>query len=689
MGNTIIANNTKGGAITGDDYRYASGTLTDEGYNVVGYQYLAATSANDDKAFNSSTNILWNTKVNNSSTTLTSWSQNQTTISNTFSDLKLSSTLALNDGTNGTYTLALETGSFAIGAIAYSVGSNTWNNSSGITGGNFYDQRGIETPANNPISIGAYSDYTAPEIYYMAKTDGNWSNTAIWFTNATESTDPADFTTVATVEPDSYHEKIIVNANVAVNISVTVDELTINSGKTLTVNFSKTLTVADGTGDDLLATGNIVISPAATFLINSGAIVDSDGTFRSTGAVSFEDDGSSDDNGTLKLSEANPTFGTLTEANGTITYDGGNQTILALDYSSLSFTGSTSASTKTFADGITKIDNEIEVTESLTFTGSSAAAVTVQVTTPGEGGTASRVFNIDATGKTINISNMTVKGGDISGEGDNDDGYGGGISIVAGTLSLNAVIVSGSIAYEGGGIYNYEVATISSISGCTISGNEAKGEKGGGIYNRGTITTILNSAISDNTTHYNKFSGGICNLGLITTISSSTISGNTAFLGGGITNYGLITTISNSTISGNTAISGGGGIFNFMGGEITTLTNTTICGNTLSDAEGIGAGLLIVQATISNIKNCIIANNTDSDTKYDYCVSDGSFTTDGGYNVVEYSNVAANDADGFDAATNILYNTKYNTASTTETSWTQNASGVGQPKPQPFINPCR
>ena len=323
-------------------------------------------------------------------------------------------------------------------------------------------------------------------------------------------------------------------------------------------------------------------------------------------------------------------------------------------------------------------DIEVDIAESLTIEGAGATSTTVRVATPGV--TASRVFNIDATGKTINISNITMKGGDISGEGTNLNGYGGGISVAAGTLNLNGVIVSGSIAYTGGGIYNDEGATISSISACTISGNEANGEYGGGgIYNGGTITAILNSAISENTIHNDESGGGICNIALITTIANSTISGNTASFGGGIFSAGLITTISNSTISGNTATgdeSGGGGIVNFSGGEITTLTNTTICGNTASGEEGLGAGLVNAYATISSIRNCIIANNTDSDTKYDYFGVTEILTTDGGYNVVEYSNVAANADNGFDAATNILYNTKNGDGTTTNTTWTKGGSDL-------------
>ena len=69
-------------------------------------------------------------------------------------------------------------------------------------------------------------------------------------------------------------------------------------------------------------------------------------------------------------------------------------------------------------DETISLSSELSITKNLAINGSndtvSGLDVTIQVTIPGEGGTASRVFNINASGKTVNISNMTIKGGDIS-----------------------------------------------------------------------------------------------------------------------------------------------------------------------------------------------------------------------------------------------------------------------------------
>lgn len=98
------------------------------------------------------------------------------------------------------------------------------------------------------------------------------------------------------------------------------------------------------------------------------------------------------------------------------------------------------------------ISSQLSITKSLTIDGANSAGsgthVTVQVTVPGV--TASRVFFLNAS-DTVSISNMTIKGGDISGNGNTDAGTGGGIYLRSGTLNLSNSTVSGSKAFSGGG----------------------------------------------------------------------------------------------------------------------------------------------------------------------------------------------------------------------------------------------
>jgi hypothetical protein len=107
--NSIIADNN---AASGSDYYYDSGTLTDNGYNIVEYQNLASMLPNNNKAFYKPTDILYNTRFNNFNTNLTSWSQDISDLAN--QNLNIATSLADNGGS--TQTLAISSGSFAIGA---------------------------------------------------------------------------------------------------------------------------------------------------------------------------------------------------------------------------------------------------------------------------------------------------------------------------------------------------------------------------------------------------------------------------------------------------------------------------------------------------------------------------------------------------------------------------------------------
>jgi uncharacterized protein DUF4347/polymorphic membrane protein len=257
------------------------------------------------------------------------------------------------------------------------------------------------------------------------------------------------------------------------------------------------------------------------------------------------------------------------------------------------------------------------ITDSVTLDGTNLASltgsdVTVQVTIPGT--SPYRVFNINASNETVTIKNMTIQGGDISG-----DLNGGGINITAGTVDLDECIVSGSKALYGGGICNYD-GTLT-ISNSTISGNTAA-RSGGGIesvsyYGTATVT-ITNSTISGNTATF--YGGGIesyAYYGTATaTITNSTISGNTAQnrSGGGIESYayyGTATaTITDSIISGNTAARSGGGISNrgYDGNTPTaTITDSTIRDNEVTNYGG--GGIYNYDGTLT-ISNSTISGNT-------------------------------------------------------------------------------
>ena len=286
--------------------------------------------------------------------------------------------------------------------------------------------------------------------------------------------------------------------------------------------------------------------------------------------------------------------------------------------------------------------------------------VTVQVTTPynwdGTSGSAtatvSRVFNINASGEAVTISNMTIKGGDISGLS-SPNYYGGGIYHAAGTLELNTVTVSGSKGNEGGGVYS-TIGTISisdssviqycysvsnggnirvkdgtlTITNSTITNGTGTGG-GGGISSQSSTLTISGTTISDNATSPNsgKHGGGInSNGGSISIDSSSIIRDNSAGeKGGGLFITGSTSTeITDSTISGNTA-SKVGGIYN---NGAATITGSTISGNTASASGGKGGGIYnrgdTLNLTGSTISGNIVTNGTNGGGGGIYSDTDGA-----------------------------------------------------------------
>ncbi len=476
------------------------------------------------------------------------------------------------------------------------------------------------------------------EYYYRTTADGGeWEVDFADYTWTRSLTIDGSYesTYIAPTVENSALVTIVDGATVTVASNVEIDQTIVASGASLVINSGYTLTIADGDGTDLTSDGTLDIN--GTLSIGT-ANLDANGNFDATGGnLTFTDAGS------LNLGGTVTSLGTFTKATSTVTYDGGNQTVAAVDYNIVSFSGSSSEATKTFADGTTSVAQEVELTDDITLTGSSADAVTVQVTTPGT--TDSRVFMIEATGKTINISNLTIKGGDISSHGDTEPGWGGSIYNKAGALVLNQVTVSGSKAAFGGGIFAIRSGDVeTTINNSTVSSCVAT-DDGGGIYGWSGIYSINNSLIS----------GNIC-------------SGE----GGGIMIVGsangvATTEIANSTIYGNTATSGGGGIlidsYHATYASNVTISNSTVSGNVVTE-NNAGGGIRIQNSICSlTARNTILSGNTINNgaAQNDYYYSSGTLT-DNGYNVVEYQDGSSTGAGKtFTAASNYIYSGSGNT----------------------------
>ncbi|HEX9000675.1 MAG TPA: choice-of-anchor Q domain-containing protein, partial [Blastocatellia bacterium] len=196
------------------------------------------------------------------------------------------------------------------------------------------------------------------------------------------------------------------------------------------------------------------------------------------------------------------------------------------------------------------------ITDSLTINGPGANLLTLRRDTGGD----YRIFNIPGSGLNVTLSGLTISNGRVNG--------------------------------AGGGIASFSNLT---LTNCLISGNEAVGDIGGGVF--------LGSANG--------------------TFTGSTFSGNTAANRGGGISYetgsaiNMTLTLTNCTVSGNTATGAGagGGLFNLMFAGTSTLqvTNCTFANNvgSLADTGGIRIGAIGAGTTATTIlRNTIIANST-------------------------------------------------------------------------------
>ena len=214
-------------------------------------------------------------------------------------------------------------------------------------------------------------------------------------------------------------------------------------------------------------------------------------------------------------------------------------------------------------------------------------------------------INISPDGGTLTMNGGTVNFNDASNSFDG----GGGVLLNTGTVTLNNVDVSYNVSgWDGGGVANLGADV--TMSGCTVSHNQAPNDLGGGIHTQAGAFTITNSlidangspagagismfsgvTISGSTIKRNRASygsdggGGIRNSGADLKISSSSIDSNyTAGKGGALWIYGTSTdTLLNVTIDRDTAATDGAGVFDQTGG---TYWNTGFLTNNVVVAGG-------------------------------------------------------------------------------------------------------
>jgi hypothetical protein len=233
-----------------------------------------------------------------------------------------------------------------------------------------------------------------------------------------------------------------------------------------------------------------------------------------------------------------------------------------------------------------------------------ATGVTVTIAGAGSGviidgrGTGSVLIADDAT---VTLSNLMLTNG--AGSGPDDPGgpagaNGGGISMVASTLT---------------------------VVDCRIIGNRAD-DQGGGVHAAKSTVTVIDSIVANNTSHDG--GGGIdADDDVDLTVTRSAVSGNsTGPHGGGVELFDGTLTVTDSTISGNKLTDtadfrSGGGIW--TGLSVTTLTRSTVRNNSSTEfgggigfSGGPGSSLSLVDSTVSGNQATVGGGGIRNDAYY-------------------------------------------------------------------------
>jgi len=276
-----------------------------------------------------------------------------------------------------------------------------------------------------------------------------------------------------------------------------------------------------------------------------------------------------------------------------------------------------------------------------------------------------RILEVDGPGGNLTLSALTITGGDVGGPG-------GGMFNNAGTLRLNASVVTGNASEggmmsAGGGIASGTIGTgpvgTLVLNASQVTGNTTSGDAGGILNHAGTAIlnasrvsgntsgsgggiasgpgnpdspvsgsslTLNGSRVDHNTaTEAGSTAGGIANGGLAV-IRGSSVDHNSASLGAGIGNHGTMT-ITGSQITGNTAPTDSAGTTGFGGGianaelgfpptggsGVLTIKGSKITGNF---ASGSGGGIVNQDGTVT-LTGTLVAGNVP-----DNCEPPGTIT---------------------------------------------------------------
>jgi hypothetical protein len=220
-----------------------------------------------------------------------------------------------------------------------------------------------------------------------------------------------------------------------------------------------------------------------------------------------------------------------------------------------------------------------------------------------------------------------------------------------GDLTLKNISLIDGANFDGAALSVSDSTARATILNSFLTSNDAGGEFGGAIFNKGTLV-VEDSSIGSNST--TQFGGGIFNNNGSVTVRRSTLISNQARDGGAIFHVGGSLLIEESAIRSNTASNYGGGIHIDIG--TATVVNTTFYDNRADGGGGIymrGDGLTVTNSTFNlnrsdiggalwnagilnhtSLKNSILANSRTTDNGSSSLNCDGLTTTSLGRNIV-------------------------------------------------------
>ncbi len=235
---------------------------------------------------------------------------------------------------------------------------------------------------------------------------------------------------------------------------------------------------------------------------------------------------------------------------------------------------------------ITLTTGELTIAQNLKIVGPGASHLTIS------GNGASTVVAV-STGTNVAISGVTIADG-VNG------GTGGGVAN-KGDLKLLDDVLSDNSAQSGGAIYNSTGSL--SVTGCTIESNHASNSGfGGGIFVTAGFVTIEDSTFQGNSA---EGGGALVNGGGTVSLINSTLTSNSATDCGAIDNASNAELI-NCTVAGNTSTGIAGGIFNGVVASL-TIGNTIIAGNSAGGAASDFDG-----AVTTDLGNNLIGDTSGS-----------------------------------------------------------------------------